>query len=465
MKGERAEPPAGFGPRAAPNRRAWVGWGLLSVSLVVAMPIGGTSPARASPGSGVPVPRVVALYDSKDEPSIRESRIHTLAEMPLNHLGLIARFHDARLGLPDAVADPEVRGVLSWLSGGAGISPDDYAEWASALLQAGKRLVVLGDFGIELQGLDAPRVQASLAGVLARLGVSTDWSYAQPAYGARVIRRDPEMMEFERRLTGPFHPFLRTRAQGAAARALLTLRDREDSSSDSDLVVLGPQGGYAGGGVIYYQHPQRSWLKWHLNPFAFFREAFATRGMPALDTTTLAGRRIYYSHVDGDGWRNVSEIEGYVERQALSPEVVLDRAIRPFPDLPVTIAPISADIEPSWYGTPESIGLARTILALPQVEAASHTHTHPFNWAFFERYEPAKERPFLAKYPELAGQTAGIISGYGGPAGKPTGCEAPPSPAIRYLGRTPSARSTSTRKSPDRSRSSRACSRPENESS
>jgi len=28
--------------------------------------------------------------------------------------------------------------------------------------------------------------------------------------------------------------------------------------------------------------------------------------VPKPDTTTLAGRRIYYSHIDGDGWKELT---------------------------------------------------------------------------------------------------------------------------------------------------------------
>ena len=67
--------------------------------------------------------------------------------------------------------------------------------------------------------------------------------------------------------------------------------------------------------------------------------AFATDDLPKPDTTTLAGRRIYYSHIDGDGWRNVSLADEYAGHQVISARVILEEAIRPFPDLPVTVSP------------------------------------------------------------------------------------------------------------------------------
>jgi len=45
-------------------------------------------------------------------------------------------------------------------------------------------------------------------------------------------------------------------------------------------------------------------------------------------------------------------------------------------------------------GDARAIETARALFALPQVEVASHTYTHPFNWAFFRDYRPESERPF-----------------------------------------------------------------------
>jgi len=43
--------------------------------------------------------------------------------------------------------------------------------------------------------------------------------------------------------------------------------------------------------------------------------------LPVPDVTTLDGRRMYFSHIDGDGWNNISEIEGYRETQTTVADV------------------------------------------------------------------------------------------------------------------------------------------------
>ena len=68
--------------------------------------------------AGAPVRRtILALYNSQLEKEPRLTRIHRYAEAPLNHLGLTVIYHDIRRGLPPVAGLPDVRGVLSWLSG------------------------------------------------------------------------------------------------------------------------------------------------------------------------------------------------------------------------------------------------------------------------------------------------------------------------------------------------------------
>ena len=111
----------------------------------------------------------------------------------------------------------------------------------------------------------------------------------------------------------------------------------------------------------------------------------------------MQGRRIYYSHVDGDGWHNASEFPGYANRRGGATAALLGEIFERYPDLPVTVAPIGADLDPAMAGSPEAVELARRVFALRHVEAGTHTYTHPFRWDFFARYDPARERAWLAR--------------------------------------------------------------------
>jgi len=139
-------------------------------------------------------------------------------------------------------------------------------------------------------------------------------------------------------------------------------------------------------------------VQWYINPFKFFERAFKTENIPKPDITTLAGRRIYYSHIDGDGWNSISLVPGYKEKKNVSAKVIFDEMILSHPELPVTVAPIAADLDLNWVGMPQSGNIAKEIFLLENVEMGSHTYSHPFEWGFFKNYQEKDELPYLDKY-------------------------------------------------------------------
>jgi hypothetical protein len=148
-------------------------------------------------------------------------------------------------------------------------------------------------------------------------------------------------------------------------------------------------------GYIVYEEPSTGRTKWIIDPFAFFQQAFGAGRFPIPDATTLSGRRMWFSHIDGDGWNNVSYIEDYRDKATVAAGVVLRELIAPYPDLPVAAGVIGADID-ERYGMPEAgRQAARELFALPQVEIASHTYSHPYQWSFFESYDRKLEERLI----------------------------------------------------------------------
>src|SRR5438552_14563050 len=110
-----------------------------------------------------------------------------------------------------------------------------------------------------------------------------------------------------------------------------------NASTTSTVVLSGPHGGFAAAGYFQYHVPGTDIAQWIIDPFAFFAAAFGPLGAPIPDTTTLSGRRIYFSHIDGDGWNNASRIARFRDQQQISAAVVQYELIEPYPDLPVAI--------------------------------------------------------------------------------------------------------------------------------
>lgn len=354
------------------------------------------------------VPRtIIAIYDSRIESQPMFTLVHRFTEMPLNHLGLKLEYHDVRATLPDLSNRPDVLGIISWFPAGTVLAEDissDFYRWAIKALDQGKKYALLGSPGV-LSGLpDGNESRKQIEEFFKRLGMHSHNRWTEITYNSQIIYKDPLMVEYEHPLHSLFPPYEQIVAEDKSAVSYLKVRNRKETNREADLVVVSPHGGYVAAGFAFYnQIDERGEnnFQWYLNPFRFFSEVFHTDDIPKPDTTTLSGRRIFYSHIDGDGWNGLTEIEKYKKPNwaALVSEVIYEEILKGYPDIPVTVGIVAADIDKACFGNDRSIEIARKVLALPNVEPGSHTYTHPFDWNFFADYTPEKEAPFLANYP------------------------------------------------------------------
>jgi hypothetical protein len=365
---------------------------------------------------------VLALYDGKSEGLPHDTRLHKFAEMPLNHLGLRLTYVDVNGPLPSSQELARYRGIVTWF-----IEPMAYAgrylDWLDTATAAGVRVAVLSELAPPV-----PRSHETVARrVLERIGLNTSEHYVTDTREVKVAVNDRAMIGFERGLDAVFPDFQVFEPIPGRARVHLgvTVPIRGNVNSAA-LVITSMAGGYVADELSVYFEQNTDKLRWIINPFQFFKLALGEDRFPIPDVTTLAGRRIYFSHIDGDGWNNLSEIEQFRTERLSSVEVIAREAIEPYPDLPVTVGLIAGDIDPSLGGRPENAAVARRLFALPQVEVGSHTFTHPFNWSFFETYNRAAEQamidrvelpsvPLLARLRQGVTQLAGRATG-GGPA-------------------------------------------------
>ena len=362
------------------------------------------SASAAAWAQGRPVARtILALYDGDLDPDIRFTQVHKVAEMPLNHLGLVVTYHDLRKPLPPDKELEGVRGALVWFSGDVMPNPLPFAEWAHRFIDGGRKLVIIGGLGMANDRRGKATPVEVINGLLRRLGLRFDERHIEFTHDVRVVRKDRAILDFEAVLPRQLPAFDRIVKTDALTQAHLILREGNDSSTDATLISTHPNGGMVAGDFVHRGDPNTQIKQLYLNPFEYFRRAFATDDLPKPDTTTLVGRRIYYSHINGDGWRSQTQVREYAQRRAMAAEVVQREAIVAFPDLPVTVAPIVADLDPAWFGSEQAQAIARDLFALPQVEVASHTWSHPFDWGFFADGEPIKEVPLMKLYPRRPG--------------------------------------------------------------
>lgn len=345
------------------------------------------------------IPRtVLAIYDGTVEPDIFFTYIHQFAEMPLNHLGLKLRYHDINLPLPKIEEQKDLIGVISWFHQGIKLKdPEGYLKWATKAVDLGKKFVILGDPGFYTLGFSFDSINLFLK----KLGLYDGGNPVSFTYDAELVYIDPKMMNFERKFTGFIPGFSNIKAILPDVKTHLIVKKKGDPNSEAAVITTSPRGGYVAGDFAVFEvyEEERSFRRWYLNPFLFFKTAFGLNSLPVPDTTTIAGRRIYYSHIDGDGWTNQTELLGFQHNPPLCPEIIMREIIEPNPDLPVTVGPIAANLDPEWGGKKELQELATRIFSLLQVETGCHTFSHPFDWAFFNHYKKEEEEKLLDLYP------------------------------------------------------------------
>jgi polysaccharide biosynthesis protein PelA len=370
---------------------------LLALALLLLTAVAPVRPALAFSiefqGRGVKR-TILAIYDGTAERTASRTRIHKLAEMPLNHLGFRLEFHDISTGLPPLESVSRYRAVMTWFTQGLP-DPAGYLGWLDRVTASGVKLIVLGDIAPP-ERLD---MLPQLNRVLARLGLRSADNFVELTFRTRATYVDPDMIGFERKLDKaiPGFPIIQRILPGT--RTHLTLEAKTATGiTRSDPVTTSEGGGYAAANFIVDHDPNTNRDGWILNPFNFFRLALGDERFPIPDVTTLSGRRIYFSHIDGDGWNNMTEVDGYRDNQSLSVEVITKEAIEAYPDLPVSVGLIAGDVQPLLGGTLEGIKWAKRLFALPHVEVASHTHTHPYNWQFFDDYDREKELELIRGY-------------------------------------------------------------------
>lgn len=360
--------------------------------LLAVVPFRGTRALDVEFSGRVVSRSILALYDSKQEGPPHQTRLHKLAEMPLNHLGFMLDYRDVNAPLPAPAELAGYRAVMTWF-----VEPMDrpaaFVDWLEKATAGGLRYIMLG----EIAPRESDEMMPAINRVLSPLGLTHGSSFIDLTYTSKVASQDSKMIGFEQKLDKALPGFPLILQRTADARAHLVI-DAETPTGRQQAVVVATseRGGFAAQNFTVTLEPNTDRLSWVLNPFEFFAKSLGAERFPIPDVTSVSGRRLYFSQIDGDGWNNLSEVEGY--RQMLSSDVVLRELIEPFPDLPVSVGLIAGDVNPLLGGLPAGGTVARKLYALPQVEVASHTHSHPFNWSFFEKYQRDAEEKLIKSY-------------------------------------------------------------------
>ncbi len=307
------------------------------------------------------MPRQIAVvYDSREAPALNYSNAHRFLEMPLNHLGYVVEYFDINQPLPAEIPPGRFAGIAVWL-GGPPASPRPFSDWILRQIGNGLPVAFLGALPV-----------ARDTRTLSRLGLSN--VATAPVGTLRVAVADPQFRgeappSPDRRRLDPLH-FV------GSGQTLIELSDRNDTRYT--VAALSEWGGFVLDPFVVQDIPGTEQSRWHTDPFAFLSAALRLPAMPVPDATTENGRRLLTAHIDGDGFPSRAELPG----TPLAGRVLLDEFLRRY-RIPHAMSVIEAEVAPHGLypaDAKEMEDIARRMFALPHVEIASHTFSHPFRW-------------------------------------------------------------------------------------
>ncbi|MBQ23785.1 endo alpha-1,4 polygalactosaminidase [Alcanivorax sp.] len=310
------------------------------------------------------LPREVLLvYGGSEERTWELTDAVRYGLMPLQFQGLVPDIRAVDAPMPAGTLAGRYAGIVIWLEDSE-VASDGFEDWLAQQKEAGVPILMLGYPAIDPQGPHA-----------------RDFGFESrntPASPPQIISQHPDM-GFEI----PLPKLLELSAPVDNDNATPWLKLRSENQTFTPAATT-PWGGYA-----FQPFLIRSILpgvqgdgmdRWVLNPLSFTREALQLPEMPIPDVTTENGRRLLFAHMDGDGFPSLAEVEGY--RGQADALVLLDEILEKF-DIPTTISVIEGEVSSEGLYpkmAPELQRIARAMFALPHVEAATHTYSHPFFW-------------------------------------------------------------------------------------
>ena len=299
---------------------------------------------------------ILTLITEFDQDKIT-SDAHEYGALPLEYMGYIEVLRDLnKEGLPKLKDMSQYAGVIVWLT--VYTKSNDYLiEWVKKLKNMGIKVVFADNFGLYTQG------------ALSDLGI-LEPQYEKFSNDNKIIIKD-KMMGYE---VEPSFTQVSDFYKAPKAKALLKIKDK--NNQETTLAAITSWGGYAIGKAFITKITNDN--IWVINPFKFFAQALRLKPIPVPDVTTQNGNRLLFSHVDGDGIMNRVEWND----RLFSGDIILDEILKKY-KIPLSISIVGAEVDNDGLFpkiAPQLQAIVKKMYAIPNVEPATHTFTHPFIW-------------------------------------------------------------------------------------
>ena len=315
-------------------------------------------------GSRKLIPRkVLFIYDSREE-GLAYALIHRFLAMPLEYLGYIPDYWDIAKGLPNDILKGRYAGIVTWLSGLNPTRDKPLANWVHRQVQHKLPIAFIGGYPLisNQQLSQYLKLEFHEKNLIAPLDLSIHSEHL--GFEAKPVTRYVGL------------PLIYNKA----GNNWLTITDTNNKKITP--IFTSSWGGVALNPYVLQTVPplgnDDEFSRWVINPFKFLKIALQLKSIPVPDLTTENGNRILTLHIDGDGFYNKSQLPGH----RYASEVILDQFLKPY-TLPHTVSIIEGEIGEAGLKPELSSVLkpiAQKIFKLPNIEIASHSFSHPFDW-------------------------------------------------------------------------------------
>jgi len=312
---------------------------------------------------------VLTLIDESKEDRAHQS-VHKQGALPLEYLGYVQKLREInREGFPTMEEMTGYAGVVVWLSNNYE-SPAKLIDWVVSLKKLDVKVAFAGSFGINLE-----------ASLLNKLGVKILENKSKVTEKVKIADED-DMMGFE------IEPSINSGdlyLQVIDSKPLLTFENKKGLRSSPAAITT--WGGYAIENAFMINLNDDG--MWIINPFEFFSKALRLPSLIVPDPSTENGKRLLFTHIDGDGIMNVVEWN----TKQLSGDVILWDILKKY-KIPHSVSLIGAEIDKAGLFPKISDRLqfiAKEMYKLENVEAATHTFTHPYFWGKIENGDLSPE--------------------------------------------------------------------------
>jgi hypothetical protein len=330
------------------------------------------------------IPRKILLFYQGNINNVDDktgSYLSSAVSMPLNHLGYVTELRNLAEPLPMDLSPKEYAGLVIGIGGLLPGRDQELISWYQNLLEKKIPFVILSDFGftpeeqnVKILGLTAP--------------ITYDPIQAKTV---KIVYQAP-MMGYEVSPLVTKENFLSLRL----LKGTSLLRAQDNKGNIFDVAAITPWGGYFLTNNMLLLNIG-DFFHWTIDPFKFFSEALRLPPQPIPDLTSENGIRLMMVHIDGDGFANRGEWHKGPFTGEIMQKEFLERYV-----VPTTVSVIQGEIAKNGLHpdlSPQLEKIARKMFTLPNVEIASHTYSHPFNWHDAEFYTGNKPNPFTLRIP------------------------------------------------------------------